>query len=176
MIGHATTDQIFIRKLTEIILANLENENFGAKELSRETALTRHSLTRRLKAITGKTLSQFICEARLNKALEMLQKENVTASEVAYKTGFRSPAYFNTCFHEFFGYPPGKVSKVVFDAAQEINPVKVTENPKQKGSVWRIFLITSSLFLAVLVFVVYVFFIKNSSAKVSITGNDLKNQ
>jgi hypothetical protein len=31
-----TTDQIFIRKLTDIILTNLENESFGVKELARD--------------------------------------------------------------------------------------------------------------------------------------------
>ncbi len=29
-----TADQIFIRKLTDIVLANLANENFGVKELA----------------------------------------------------------------------------------------------------------------------------------------------
>jgi TolB-like protein/AraC-like DNA-binding protein len=174
MIVHTTTDQIFIRKLTEIILANLENEDFGSKELSRETAMTRHSLTQRLKAITGKTLSQFIRETRLNKALEMLQMENVTASEVAYKVGFSSPAYFNTCFHEFYGYPPGKVSKSVFDSPKKINPIHVMENPEQKGPVRRTFLYISSLFLVALVFLVYILFIKNSSPHVSNPVNNLE--
>jgi tetratricopeptide (TPR) repeat protein len=41
----------------------------------------------------------------------MLHNESYTAAEVAYKTGFGSPAYFNKCFHEYFGYPPGKVVK-----------------------------------------------------------------
>jgi tetratricopeptide (TPR) repeat protein/AraC-like DNA-binding protein len=41
----------------------------------------------------------------------MLQNEEITASEVSYKVGFGSPAYFNTCFNKYFGYPPGKVKK-----------------------------------------------------------------
>ena len=43
--------------------------------------------------------------------MESLQQGSITASEVAYKVGFGSPAYFNTCFHEYFGYPPGEVLK-----------------------------------------------------------------
>jgi AraC-like DNA-binding protein len=39
--------------------------------------------------------------------MELLKQKNITASEVAYRTGFGSPAYFNTCFHEYYGYPPG---------------------------------------------------------------------
>ncbi|MCK7542015.1 MAG: helix-turn-helix domain-containing protein [Marinilabiliales bacterium] len=45
---------------------------------------------------------------RLQKAREMLREGSITASEVAYKVGFGSPAYFSKCFHEYYGYPPGE--------------------------------------------------------------------
>ena len=104
-------DQAFIRKLTEIIQANLENENFGVKELARETGLSSFSLNRKLRSICHKTINQFIREVRLEWAMDMLRKASVTASEVSYKVGFSSPAYFSTCFSEYFGYPPGEVKK-----------------------------------------------------------------
>ena len=34
MIDHPNQEQIFIRKLNEILLQNIANENFGAKELT----------------------------------------------------------------------------------------------------------------------------------------------
>jgi TolB-like protein/AraC-like DNA-binding protein len=104
-------DQIFISKLTEIIRTNLRNENFNVKELAHQMDVNLYSLNRRLYAITNKTARQFVRETRLLKALEMLQNEELTAAEVAYKVGFSSPAYFNTCFHEYYGYPPGEVKK-----------------------------------------------------------------
>jgi AraC-like DNA-binding protein/tetratricopeptide (TPR) repeat protein len=105
------TDRIFISKLTEIIHANLENDNFGVKELALRAGLTQKVLNRKLKKISGKSVSQYIRETRLNKALELLREEIYTVSEVGYKVGFNSPVYFTRCFHEFFGYPPGKVKK-----------------------------------------------------------------
>jgi TolB-like protein/Tfp pilus assembly protein PilF len=39
----------------------------------------------------------------------MLQNNCATASEIAYCVGFSSPTYFNTCFHDYYGYPPGEV-------------------------------------------------------------------
>lgn len=45
------------------------------------------------------------------KALELLRSEDTTASGVTYRVGFSSPPYFNNCFHEYFGYPPGKVKR-----------------------------------------------------------------
>ena len=106
-----TTDQVFIRKLINIIVASLGNENFGGDELADEVGMSRSRLNKRLNAIINKKTNQFIREVRLQKALEMLRNDSVTVSEIAFKVGFRSPNYFNTCFHEFFGYPPGKVRK-----------------------------------------------------------------
>ena len=68
-------------------------------------------LRRKLLSCSRKTVNQFIREVRLREAFEMLQNEEITASEVAYKVGFGSPAYFNTCFNKYFGYPPGQVKK-----------------------------------------------------------------
>jgi AraC-like DNA-binding protein len=104
-----TSDQIFIRKLTEIIQQNIQNEDFGVKDLAREAGMSLYSLSRKLHSTTRKTVNQFIREVRLQEALALLNREDFTASEVAYKVGFGSPGYFNKCFHEFFGYPPGKV-------------------------------------------------------------------
>lgn len=104
-------DQSFIQKLTEIILANLANEHFGVDDLAHAVGMSRSDLYHRLLTISDKSTTQFIREVRLQRAMEMLQQESTTASEVAYKVGFGSPAYFNTCFHEYFGYPPGEAFK-----------------------------------------------------------------
>jgi AraC-like DNA-binding protein/tetratricopeptide (TPR) repeat protein len=106
-----TTNDEFIRKLFEIIHQNLENEKFDVVELTRESGLNRSQLHRRIKAITGQNISQFIRGVRLEKAMEMLQQNWSTASEVSYKVGFSSPTYFSKCFREQFGYPPGEVRK-----------------------------------------------------------------
>lgn len=107
----SSIDHAFTRKLTEIIQANLENENFGVKELAHAIGMSRFSLNRKLQLINQKTVTQFIREVRLQRAMEMLRQESITASEVAFKVGFSSPAYFSTCFSEYFGYPPGEVKK-----------------------------------------------------------------
>jgi TolB-like protein/AraC-like DNA-binding protein len=104
-------DFVLKQKLDEIILTNLENEHFGVKELAREAGMSRFSLNRRLHVLCQKTLIQYIREVRLQRALEILLKEPVTASEVSYMVGFSSPAYFSTCFSEYYGYPPGEARK-----------------------------------------------------------------
>ena len=115
------------------MIPNLENENFGVKELARETGLSRFILNRKLHSICHKTINQFIREVRLNLAMEMLRKESVTASEVAFKVGFSSPAYFSTCFSEYFGYPPGEVKKRSLNGSGDVREVAALkpESPKQ---------------------------------------------
>jgi tetratricopeptide (TPR) repeat protein len=112
MTGPVKTDQIFIKKLTDIVLANLGNEKFGVMELAREMEMSHYRLSRKLFLAKGEKASQFIREIRLAEALKQLTSEDITASEVSFKVGFSSPAYFNKCFHEYFGYPPGKVIKL----------------------------------------------------------------
>ena len=109
----------FIRKLTEIVHQNLGNENFGVKELVQKSGLNRTFLNRKLHAACNQSISQFIREIRLKRAYEMLQEGNITASEVAYEVGFGSPAYFNTCFHEYYGISPGEVRKKVVKGIEE---------------------------------------------------------
>ena len=112
-------DSAFIGKLNEIILSNLENENFGVQELASKIGMSRFNLNRKLHHIYKKTINQYIREFRLQQAVKMLQQDSVTASEVAFKVGFSSPAYFNTCFSEYFGYPPGELKKRALNSSDE---------------------------------------------------------
>jgi len=105
------SDQIFIGKLTDIVLANLQNENFGVNDLARESGMSLYTIGRKLYTIKNKRVSQFIREVRLRRAVELLNDGTFKASEVSYKVGFGSPAYFNKCFREFFGCTPGDIKK-----------------------------------------------------------------
>jgi TolB-like protein len=106
-----TSDQIFIRKLAAIVVANLENEQFGVDEVSKQVGMTYSKINRRLKSINKQTLSRFIREIRLKKAMEMLQSGEATVSEIAFRVGFGSSTYFDKCFHDYYGFPPGEAKK-----------------------------------------------------------------
>jgi TolB-like protein/AraC-like DNA-binding protein len=111
MIGPNSMDQAFIRRLTDIVLANLANENFGAEELAKEAGMSRANLYRRLRSVKQQDIIQLIREIRLQRAKEMLLNNEGTISEISYKVGFGSPAYFTRCFHEFYGYTPGEIRR-----------------------------------------------------------------
>jgi TolB-like protein/AraC-like DNA-binding protein/Tfp pilus assembly protein PilF len=104
-------DQVFLSKLNEIIRNNLENEKLGVEDLSREMGMSYSRIHRKLKSLTNKKVSQYIREVRLQQAMEMLLNNVATVSEIAFRVGFSDPAYFNHCFHGYYGYPPGEVKK-----------------------------------------------------------------
>ncbi|WP_159039943.1 helix-turn-helix domain-containing protein [Christiangramia fulva] len=101
-------DKVFIQRLKQLILENLQNEQFGAEVLASQYGISRSQLHRKLKKSTGKSVTQFIKEIRLHEAFKMLVNDESTVSEIAYKVGFSSPTYFNTCFKDLYGYPPGE--------------------------------------------------------------------
>jgi TolB-like protein/AraC-like DNA-binding protein len=158
-------DQSFISKLTEIILENLEDESFGIKELAEKAAITQYNLRRKLHSITGKTISQFIRETRLNRAIELLRNEDVNVSEVAYKVGFSSPTYFNACFHEYFGFSPGSIKKESHEKAGErVSSDDLVKRGKGiRSSRTGIFVSLGFPIFAFLLYLLYYFVIKNPS-------------
>jgi AraC-like DNA-binding protein/tetratricopeptide (TPR) repeat protein len=169
-------DQIFIRRLTDIIQGNLENENFSVRELARESGYSRYGLNRKLSEITNKTVVQFISEVRLQKAFEMLRDGKNTVSEIAFKTGFSSPAYFSKCFHEFFGFPPGEVKKKVINSPYEELLTKGISRNKQKRKVWRNYFHSfPGLLTITLLFVIigiFIFMNIHNSAKDNLISSD----
>ena len=125
-------DKTFLNRLTSIVEANLGDENFGVSELADKLGISRSRLYFRVKSLTQKSVSQFIREIRLNKALELLNQSGLTVSEISYRVGFGSPAYFNKCFHEHFGYPPGEAKRTAPE--EDLLEGDLTDKTNSKGS------------------------------------------
>ena len=101
--------RILVEKLNALIEENLTVESFGVEELSSAVGYSRSHLHRVLQKETGKTISQFIREYRLEKALNILKEETSNVSEVAYEVGFGSASYFSKTFTKYFGFTPSEV-------------------------------------------------------------------
>jgi len=106
-----SVEQQFLNRATEITEANLQNEQFGVNELAEKLGMSRATLHRKIKSNTKLSVSQFICQIRLKKALELLKQNSTTISEIAYNCGFNSVTYFTKCFHDHYGCSPGEAAK-----------------------------------------------------------------
>lgn len=108
-----SSEKDFISRIRAVIEENIDNESFGVNEIAGAIHLSRSQLHRKLKALTGLGPNELIRNYRLERGLQLLQQGNATVTEVAYQTGFSSPAYFSKCFSDRYGYPPGEIKKKI---------------------------------------------------------------
>jgi ligand-binding sensor domain-containing protein/signal transduction histidine kinase/DNA-binding response OmpR family regulator len=101
----------FMERIKSIIEANMENEKFGVDQLSNEAGMSRSQLHRKLKAIIDQSTTEFIRNFRLQRAAQLILQDAGSMSEIAYKVGFNSQAYFNKSFQELFGCSPSEYKK-----------------------------------------------------------------
>jgi AraC-like DNA-binding protein len=80
MPDYNSIEKEFLEKITEITEQHISNEQFGVSELARETGMSRSNLLRKVKKLTGVSVSQFIRKIRLQNANEMLQEGSFTVS------------------------------------------------------------------------------------------------
>ena len=99
-------EQEFISKVNKMIGDNIDNSNFSVENLAGKLNISRIQLYRKMKAILGVNVSDYIQNIRLEKAKYLLQDTQLTISEVAYATGFSSPNYFSTSFKTKFKKSP----------------------------------------------------------------------
>ena len=110
MPDQSSSENDFLLKITVIIQENISNEKFGVSELADEIGMSRSNLLRKIKKINNLSVSQFIRQVRLKNAMELLQENALSVSEISYKVGFGSVSYFIKCFRDHFGFPPGEAS------------------------------------------------------------------
>jgi AraC-like DNA-binding protein len=102
-------DGVFMKKINAVILAHLDKEGFDTASLAKALALSRTQLFRRLKPLIGFAPGRYIKYVRLQKAKEFLEKEDLTVSEVAFRTGFVNLSHFTRAFREQFGFNPSEL-------------------------------------------------------------------
>lgn len=99
-------DQEFVEKVVAFIMQHLDEETFGVEELSSLVCMSRTTLFRKLKAITGQSPVEFIYSTRLKQAKVLLSERRLNISEVAYDVGFKNPSSFSKAFRKQFDISP----------------------------------------------------------------------
>ncbi|MFO7616832.1 MAG: helix-turn-helix domain-containing protein [Bacteroidales bacterium] len=99
-------DQQFLSAALKILEEQMSNHQLTAGQFCREMGMSQTRVYRKLIALTGMSINQFIRNIRLRKAAELLLSTDLPISEIAYQTGFSSPGYFTKCFTSEFGVNP----------------------------------------------------------------------
>ena len=100
------TDKSFIQKVTSFILENLDNQNLDVDILAEKMFMSRSTLYRKIKAVTGEAPSDFIRLVRLKRAAELLASGTYRAMEVSEMVGYSSFSWFYKAFQKQFGTHP----------------------------------------------------------------------
>ncbi|WP_205502302.1 hybrid sensor histidine kinase/response regulator transcription factor [Rufibacter psychrotolerans] len=99
-------DKKFINELAALVEKNLQNPDMNANDIAAALGMSRVHLYRKMKALLGYSLNDYIVGARLKKARHLLLNSQMNISEIAYEVGFSSPTYFSTAFRNHFNMSP----------------------------------------------------------------------
>ena len=98
----------FINKLIKVIQENASSENHSLDKIAEDMNLSRSSLYRKIKDMTGIKAIDFMKKVRLQFAAKLLINRDYTVNEVAWRTGFSDTKYFSKCFYKEYGLVPSK--------------------------------------------------------------------
>ena len=106
----SSPDEKFLKEIIACIEKNIDNSEYTIDSLAADVVMSRMSLYRKMKSLTGQTPADFIRMVRLKTAAKLLKEEKCNVSEACYRTGFASPQNFAKHFKEMFGVLPSQYS------------------------------------------------------------------
>jgi signal transduction histidine kinase/DNA-binding response OmpR family regulator len=101
----------FMRKVREVLEANLIDDEFGILNLCGELGVSRPQLYRKFRSLCDKTIADYFKTMRLYKAKELLSTTDLNITEITFSVGFKSLAYFSREFTREFGINPREYRK-----------------------------------------------------------------
>ena len=100
-----------VERARQFILENYAHEKLNLQTIANEACLSRYHLIRVFSAITGQTPTQFLAAVRMEAAMSLLQKTQMSVACVAGKVGYRNRASFFKAFRKFFGAAPSSIER-----------------------------------------------------------------
>ncbi|MCP4213868.1 MAG: tetratricopeptide repeat protein [bacterium] len=104
--GVVSQDETFLDELRKVIEKNLSDMDFDIPKLCETLFLSRSTLNRRVKQITGETIGHYLRDYRLERGAHLLKNNNGNVTEVSVAVGFTDPYYFARSFKKKFGITP----------------------------------------------------------------------
>ena len=107
----ANLDKMLLDNILKAVEDNLSEPDFDVQYLAEKVNMSRSTLTRKLKAITGLTPLEYIRRVKMQHACRMLKDSHTTVNEVALALGYYNRKYFTACFKEEYGLTPSEYQK-----------------------------------------------------------------
>lgn len=97
-----------VKKVIDYIKENYHLNDISLSDISEKFFVSPSYLSRLFKKETGKNLSDFINEYRIEKAKQLLLTTDLKTYEVADRVGIPDPHYFSRLFKRYTGYSPSE--------------------------------------------------------------------
>ena len=113
-LNHATPGEAekatdpFMQRVLDYVEQNLGNSDVDVSQMAEACAVSRSVLQRKMKQLMGVTPVDFLREARIKHACQLLKVPASVVADVAYKCGFSDPKYFSRCFKQTVGVSPSE--------------------------------------------------------------------
>lgn len=105
-VSSSKLDRKFINQFVAVVEANIPKSDFGVNDICEQLGLSRIQLYRKVKAVMGYSVNDYINSVRLKRARHLLTSSEHTISEIAHLVGYSSAPYFSTAFKNQFGVTP----------------------------------------------------------------------
>jgi AraC-like DNA-binding protein len=102
----ASYDQKLLAQAMSIVEANIADSQLGVEKMAEEMNMSRTSLHRKIKSITGLPPSELIRSIRLRRAARMIANKTDSATQIAHSVGFEDYSHFSKAFKKHFGVSP----------------------------------------------------------------------
>lgn len=99
-------DNKFLKQFIEVLDNNLNHPELDVNFLAAEMLMSRSKLYLKIKALTDKSIIEFILSYRLRKAARIIIEEDIPMRQVMEKIGIESQSYFTNSFKKEFGETP----------------------------------------------------------------------
>ena len=103
-----SADEIFLKKCITIVEENINNSEFTIVDLINEIGMSRSAFYRKLKALTGQSIIEFIKTIKLKRAAQLISQTKRTISEIAFELGFNDLKHFRKSFKKQFNELPSQ--------------------------------------------------------------------
>lgn len=104
-------DNLLLEKILKYINKHISDSELNGDKIAKDINLSRMTLHRKLKLLTGQTTSELIRGIRLKEAAYQIENTLKNISDICYEVGFNSPSYFTSCFAERYGMTPTEYLK-----------------------------------------------------------------
>jgi signal transduction histidine kinase/DNA-binding response OmpR family regulator len=102
-------DQQFIERAYAIVEKNIQEPEVSVDQFAREMMVSKSLLFKKIKAITGYSIVDFVNLHKLRKAAKRLASDpQLNISDVAFEVGFNDPKYFSRVFRKVYGLSPSE--------------------------------------------------------------------